>query len=306
MGMVVESTFFTLQIEHNGIFCGPSSNLEYASASVEILDYCFAANFSYSFIEKHMQWLSYPVWEHHIYWCRPGCLLSEGLVPIRGDVDVQYMITASAVHKVLEILIDHSDFIQICRHDVIYTMPSSVSRSLVEIILSEQAASGSQHMEVSVQAAETSSANLQIAVSEQAETVGELTDSNFSDSDFSIDEGDDDLFDEYIDFCVDEEEPEEIDDEPEYVLEDEDLDLSREEEDNLKYKFSAFNAKVDMDSPIFRVGMVFADVKQLRQALNAYSIRNRVEIKKVKNEKTRLEAVCKPGCHGFLKLDWTI
>ena len=54
MGMAVESTFFTLQIEHNGIFCGPSSNLEYASASVEILDYCFAANFSYSFIKKHL------------------------------------------------------------------------------------------------------------------------------------------------------------------------------------------------------------------------------------------------------------
>ena len=64
-------------------------------------------------------------------------------MPIRGDVDVQYMITASAVHKVLEILIDHSDFIPICRYDVIYTMPSSVYRSSVEIILSEQEASGS-------------------------------------------------------------------------------------------------------------------------------------------------------------------
>ena len=56
-----------------------------------------------------------------------------------------------------------------------------------------------------------------------------------------------------------------------------------------------------MDSPIFRVGMVFADVKQLRQALNAYSIRNRVEIKKIKNEKTRLEAMYKPGCPWLLK-----
>ena len=43
-----------------------------------------------------------------------------------------------------------------------------------------------------------------------------------------------------------------------------------------------------MDSPTFKVGMVFADVKQLRQAQNAYSIRNRVEIKKIKNEKNQI------------------
>ena len=56
-----------------------------------------------------------------------------------------------------------------------------------------------------------------------------------------------------------------------------------------------------MKSPLFRVGMVFADVVELRTALKAYSIRNKVQIKKVKNDKIRLEAVCQDGCPWVLK-----
>ena len=70
--------------------------------------------------------------------------------------------------------------------------------------------------------------------------------------------------------------------EPDYLLEDEDLDISIEEHEQLKYKFKAFNSKVDMKSPLFKVGMVFADVVELRKDLTAYSIRNRVQIKKMK------------------------
>ena len=41
--------------------------------------------------------------------------------------------------------------------------------------------------------------------------------------------------------------------EPEYELDDEDLNLSREEEEQLMYKFKAFNSKVDMKNPVFKV-----------------------------------------------------
>ena len=86
----------------------------------------------------------------------------------------------------------------------------------------------------------------------------------------------------------------------EYMLNDEDLNMSIEEAEQLRYKFIAFNAKVDMISPVFKVGMVFADVVELRHALTAYSVRNRVQIKKIKNDKRRLEAVCENGCPWFL------
>ena len=113
------------------------------------------------------------------------------------------------------------------------------------------------------------------------------------------------IFEENIDFDVNEQaqlEEEEV--EPDYLLEDEDLDISTKEQEQLKYKFKDFNTKVDMKSHVFKVGMVFADVVELRKALTAYSIRNRVQIKKVKNDKIRLEAVCTPGCPWLLKASY--
>jgi hypothetical protein len=56
-----------------------------------------------------------------------------------------------------------------------------------------------------------------------------------------------------------------------------------------------------MDNPVFKVGMAFADVKELRSALTTYNVRNRVKINKPRNEKIRLEAVCKEGCTWMLK-----
>jgi hypothetical protein len=56
-----------------------------------------------------------------------------------------------------------------------------------------------------------------------------------------------------------------------------------------------------MDNPVFKVGMAFVDVKELRSSLTAYSVRNRVKINKPRNEKIRLDVVCKEGCTWMLK-----
>ncbi|XP_051216970.1 uncharacterized protein [Lolium perenne] len=57
-----------------------------------------------------------------------------------------------------------------------------------------------------------------------------------------------------------------------------------------------------MDSPVFKIGMKFADIEEVRQAVNAYSIRNRVKIRKIKNNRARVHAVCDEGCPWFLKV----
>ena len=169
---------------------------------------------------------------------------------------------------------------------------------LTEDPLSEIAPIGTDPQSLLIEGAEHN------MLTEDGETVIEdvvVSDSDFSDSDYDIDDGDDDLYDDNIDFDVDEEADQDEDDvEPEYLLEDEDLNLSTEQADELRYKFKAFNAKVDMISPVFKVGMVFADVVELRHALTAYSVRNRVQIKKIKNDKRRLEAVCENGCPWYL------
>ncbi|KAE8816809.1 hypothetical protein D1007_05550 [Hordeum vulgare] len=56
-----------------------------------------------------------------------------------------------------------------------------------------------------------------------------------------------------------------------------------------------------MVSPIFKVEMVFADVVELRHALTAYSVRKKVHIKKIKNDKIRIESVYERGCPWLLK-----
>ena len=300
MGVAVESIFFTLEIEHNGLFCGPSNNLEYYGATLEILDYCSAANLSYSVLQEYLKWLGYGVDEQNMYWCRPGHELSDGLVHIRGDADVQDMIKVGADHKVLHMLVDHSNFIQICRDDVIYKGSPTLAVVSSPTKMPSRAVCEAQVLNedpISEMAPKANNANED--GNEEAELAD--TDTDFSDSDYEIDEGDDDFFDDNIDFDVhEEEEVEEPDVEPEYVLDDEDLHLTKEEE-YFNYKFRAFNAKIDMKSPIFKVGMVFADVKELRNALTAYSIRQRVKIRKVKNEPSRLDAVCQKGCPWMLK-----
>ena len=52
----------------------------------------------------------------------------------------------------------------------------------------------------------------------------------------------------------------------------------------------------DMRNPTFSVGLVFPSVQKLREAINEYSVKNRVEIKMPRNEKTRVRAHCSEGC----------
>jgi hypothetical protein len=59
----------------------------------------------------------------------------------------------------------------------------------------------------------------------------------------------------------------------------------------VNFNFTNFRADVDMVAPVFKLGMVFANVKELRNAIDAYSIRERRHLRKERNEKNRLEVV---------------
>ena len=198
MGQSVDTPFFTLELEHGGIFCGPTNSMEYYNPSVEVIDYVDAGSFSYAFIEEHLKWLGYPVHEHIIYWQRPGKAISDGMVRIRGDEDVQQMIIESAKQKVLVIMVDHSDFISNFRQDLIvssFQSPDTLATSNVVI-----ASATSSHSLISVNvecpllevAADFQSEDNLLSYGAQSEDTV-LSDSDFSDSDYDIDDGDDDL-----------------------------------------------------------------------------------------------------------------
>ena len=65
--------------------------------------------------------------------------------------------------------------------------------------------------------------------------------------------------------------------------------------DQTKKKWPEFNVN-DMDNPIFCLGMLFANKKQLKDVVKNASIKDRVNIMFKKNDKIRLRVVCHGGC----------
>ncbi|KAK1630887.1 hypothetical protein QYE76_005202 [Lolium multiflorum] len=115
------------------------------------------------------------------------------------------------------------------------------------------------------------------------------TDSEFYDSDYDPEDGDDDIFDSYVDEDVNDNNAHTkiVEQEDDAGLEHEDLELTKEQHMELKYKFSTFNAEVDMESPAFKVGTIFSCMKEFRSALTAYSIKERVKINKRNMDKMK-------------------
>jgi hypothetical protein len=55
----------------------------------------------------------------HVYWCLPGKVINDGLVPVESNADCASMATASKIEKTLLLFIDHTDFLRQLRDDVI-------------------------------------------------------------------------------------------------------------------------------------------------------------------------------------------
>ncbi|KAK8689666.1 hypothetical protein V6N13_088379 [Hibiscus sabdariffa] len=84
-------------------------------------------------------------------------------------------------------------------------------------------------------------------------------------------------------------EPESETDNSEDLYSDHGLDLYRP-------RYPEFNSDMDMEKPKFVKGLVFSNRTVLKEAIKQYGRVERVEIKLKKNDKRRLQAVCKEGC----------
>ncbi|KAH7863402.1 hypothetical protein Vadar_017045 [Vaccinium darrowii] len=63
-----------------------------------------------------------------------------------------------------------------------------------------------------------------------------------------------------------------------------------------KTNYPVFNEKTDMDNPVFKIGMEFKTHEQVREAIKEYSIKWGRKIKFNKNDREKVDAVCKTGC----------
>jgi hypothetical protein len=118
------------------------------------------------------------------------------------------------------------------------------------------------------------------------------------DSDYNLDDEDDDLYDDFVDNLESlkgKEVAEPIEDSEEYEIKLPDFD-----EEEVRFNLKKFREE-DMHNPNFYVGQLFSSISMLRKAINEYSCKNRVDIRKPTNERTRLGAKCaEEGCPWYL------
>jgi hypothetical protein len=226
----------------------------------------------------------------HVYWCLPDKEIQEGLVLIENDANIRHMAKASRTVKTLVLFVDHTNFRRQLRKDILVTGPA-----LPPVISPMKIPRATTPAKP---ATSSSSSIVQLVQKEVRYACDSDTDTDSEfvmyDSDFDVEDGDDDLFSDNVDKSVSDHNEKEVcvENEDEEALEDDDLNMEEGRRLKLMKKLTAFNPEVDMDNPSFKRGMVFSGVEELRKALAAYSIRNRVHIKKTLKDRRRLNAQC--------------
>ncbi|KAM0902311.1 hypothetical protein ACQ4PT_019358 [Festuca glaucescens] len=314
---VTGSGYFSLEVCHNGFFCGLGERLQYVDDTVSVFDYVSADTWSNLVLDEILEMLGcLRDQKVHVYWLSPGKTLKDGLLPIVTDADMTEMRNATTVDNTLVIFVEHTNFLRTIRAEIVRNnvarADSSVARPAPSV--ARPASSGARPAS-SVARATSSVARPAPSVASEAasivavenvqqDTLLELDDDTDSGSDFDIydsdydtEDGDDDLFIDNVDNSVNDNNERavfvEIEDKD--ALDDRDLNLVDDERQQLQLKFKEFNLEVDMDAPVFKIGMKFADIEEVRQAVNTYNIRNRVKIRKIKNDRTRVHAICDEG-----------
>jgi hypothetical protein len=210
--------------------------------------------------------------------------LSDGVCLIENDAHILAMMRAVKEESKLYLLVDHTNFLKHLREDVIIPILN-------------------QYLNIAGEDKENCSSSSIVDV-EELEGSESGTDSEFYDSDYDAEDGDDDLFLDNVDKDVNDnnEHTQIVEEEDDTGLEHDDLNLSSEHHMQLKYKFKEFNSEVDMNCPVFKTGMVFSNMEEFRKSLNAYSVNERVKIRKTKNEAKRLHAQCEEGSPWMIKV----
>ncbi|KAM0872081.1 hypothetical protein ACQ4PT_038958 [Festuca glaucescens] len=213
--------------------------------------------------------------------------ICDGLLSLETDEDCAYMLNVMKTEKCIVLFIDHTNFLKHLRYDAIIrnrspTMPSMISPEapMDEPAKSKECEASSSGVVVSDQGqSEEGDHEFEDFEREtmQSEEDDDDSDSDYElyDSDCNAESGDDDLYVGNIDKDVNDNNEKEVavEMEDEAALEDQDLHLLNEERQILKKKFSTVDPTIDMENPVFKVGLVFGSIEEARKAILAYTVR---------------------------------
>ncbi|CAO2194395.1 unnamed protein product, partial [Urochloa humidicola] len=239
-----------------------------------------------------------------MYWLMPGKTLADGLRFITSDGDTNVMVSVVDRVKNLVLYLDHDDHIA-GLDDIVANVGEKLPQFYTNI--RKRQACNQEDREVP-------------SIHDDGD-YADSEDSEFLDSDYDLDHGDDDLFADNIDEAVVDERTVEakirkrkkaagsrmkrqpivahVSVEEELSTDEEGLQLPDSDgEGSSMMRFQPFVPE-DVVNPIFKVGMIFSSVEDVRKAVTEYSLRNRVQIKMPRNDRTRIQAECANGCPWY-------
>ncbi|XP_044396626.1 uncharacterized protein [Triticum aestivum] len=310
---------FSVEIHHKGFFCGTDNNNTYMDYEVAWFDNCDSDTWSLLWIDDFLQQLGYDrdCLKLDVYWCQPGKTLVDGLRNLTCDADILAMIAATTEHKNLLLIVDHGERLDSALRDDILLdgvpvlskviTPGKESKGKEQYSCPEERSVPNKRRSrrLFVEGSSSGCADEELEEQDGVNAAESETDEDFYDSDYDIEDGDDDLYVKNVDKEVDDhrEKDTACDYEAELAedaLDDSHLHLSNEKREKLKYHFKGFNLETDLNNPILKLGQVFGNVQELRHAITSYSIRNRVQVKKTRNTSKKIIAVCSGECPWYL------
>nr|CAD1827263.1 unnamed protein product [Ananas comosus var. bracteatus] len=309
------SGYFTMEIHHGGFFAFIPDRF-YMGGKIDYYDLCDPDLLSLLDIkDKTKDDLGYPDEEQvNYYWCKPGNSLNLGIEKLNNDKDVCEMaLHASKTKRValyMEPMIVTTEMSQTILNDMFRMFDDT------EQTLSKELNDGvRQDDHVIAEELDNRDEEMDGCEKDHANRSDDESDSLFIESDYDLTD-DDELFDKNVDTHAEvgvgtktsttiDDVPKDSNSETDYELSDElhSVDDSSEDDLVMQRRYPEFRAKTDMQNPQFGIGMLFASMKEFRQAIREYSIKNRYNIKMVKNE-NKVRAVCKEGCPWLIYASW--
>ena len=293
--VALHPTKFSVEILHGGFFCGVGTNRSYIDGRVDYFDECDEQTWCQFAIDYILRELGYSAsWLEHVYWLEPGYGLSEGLRTMDYERDAKKMAAAAVYCKSMCLYVDHVDLLR--SQEEPDDVCATTIPELPKVILSP--------MKKNVRRAANVTEREEVVDDEQVKNA----DSDINDSDYDFTEGDDKSdadeddseYDKYVDADVEDGKGKKLADKvwaDDGVPADDYLQPLCAEDDLLSsFKPRVFNPEADMENPTFKLGMAFATMADLRKAVGQYSVKNRVQVKKRRNNSKRLEAHCVEGC----------
>nr|CAD1834514.1 unnamed protein product [Ananas comosus var. bracteatus] len=285
------SGYFTMEIHHKGFFAFIPDRF-YMGGKIDYYDFCDPDLLSLLDIkDKAKDDLGYPDEEQvNYYWCKPGSSLNLGIEKLNNDKDVCEMaLHASKTTRValyMEPMIVTAETSQTILNDM-FRMFDDTEQTIPKKLNDD----GRQDDHVIAEELDNRDEEMGDGEKDHANRSDDESDSLFIESDYDLTD-DDELFDKNVDTHVEVDELHSVDD-------------SSEDDLVMRRRYPEFRAETDMQNPQFGIGMFFASMKEFRQAIREYSIKNRYNIKLVKNEKDKVRAVKKsnPGSTLFIKCD---